>query len=219
MRTVSQLLTGLLLLVLLLAAPAARADEAREAVDALKRALRRDAPVERREAVHRISRVARRLPEARRRSAAVAIRKALPDETDAAVRAEMIRALSRLGGSTGWVPVVLAAREPRDPTTAAAARQAVLWGGGDYLEVVQRLLGEDKDPTFRADLLLLLGDRRKADAVPVVLELLAKDDHPRVLSAGVEALEAITGEALGYELDAWTAWWERSGTALWVARR
>ena len=201
----------LLLLLLLGGTGVARGDEAREATEALKRALRRGEPTERLEAVHRIGRMATRLPPARRRTATVAIRKALDGESDARVRAEMIRSLSRLGGPTGWIPVILAYREARDESTTAAARQAVLWGGGDYLEVVARLLAEDEDPTFRADLLLLLGDRRKPDAVPLVLDLLAKDDHPRVLSAGVEALEALTGEALGLELAAWQAWWATRG--------
>ncbi len=201
----------LVLALLLLPADIGRADEDREAVSQLKRALRRGEAEERLEAVHRIGRVARRLPEPRRRSAAVAIKKSLEKEADPRVRAEMVRSLSRLGGATGWIPVILAARQGGDPGVVAAARQAVLWGGGDYLDVIARLLKEDKDPTFRADLLLLLGDRRKPDAVPVVLDLLAKDDHPRVRSAGIEALEALSGKAFGYDLTPWTVWWETRG--------
>ncbi|MFV1959856.1 MAG: VWA domain-containing protein, partial [Planctomycetota bacterium] len=192
----------------LLPAPA-RADEAARVITSLKRTLRRGEASEKRALLEQVGRQARGLPAARRRSAAVVVQKAMKTERSAEVRVAMVRTLARLGGATGWVPVILAWLQGRDSGTKAVARKMVLWGGGDYLAVVRRLLREDKDPTFRAELLLLLGDRRRPDAIPLVLEAMERDRHPRVESAGAEALEALTGQALGYDLDAWKAWWSK----------
>jgi hypothetical protein len=204
----------LLLLLLLLgtAAPlAATAGEAAEdAFQALRRAVREGDPRERVLALRQVQRAARDLPPADRRRAAVDLRKVFRDEADDAVRGEMVRTLSRLGGKTGWMPVLLAHDEARDEATQGAARQAVLWGGGDYLATVEEILGEEKDPSFRARLLLLLGDRRKADAVPLLLAGLL-DPESRVVAAAAEALEAITKRAFGYDREAWAGWWEREG--------
>ncbi len=201
---------AVLLLLLFLLAPAARAaDPERQLVEDLKRALKRGEAGERVAVLERMTRAASQLEAARRRSAAVYIAKALPEEPTAEVRAAMIRTLSHLGGSTGWVPILLAWRAGgADDVVRHAARQALLWGGGDYLDVVKRLLSEDDDPTFRADLLLLLGDRRKADVVPLLLDALEKDHDLGVRSAAAEALEAVTREAKGYDVAAWRAWWD-----------
>ncbi len=196
-RALPGLLILLAPLLLATAARGARAeDDGRAAVKALRKGLREDDPSLRIAALRDIERAARRLPDARRRSAAVAVKKALPDEPVASVRGAMIRALASVGGATGWVPVILASRDARDDAVRREARQAVLWGGGDYLDVVQRLLHEDEDPTFRARLLLMLGDRRKPDAVGILLDHLDGKTHPRVRSAAAEALEAITGGGL-----------------------
>jgi len=203
------------LLVALLAGPAAtvRADEAADAAQRLRKALRKGEAKESVDALRHVGRLASTLEKTKRRSLAVVVRKALEDERDPDVKAAMIHALAQLGGTTGWVPVILAWREGHDPVTKAAARQALLWGGGDYLEVVERLWKEDEDSTFRADLMLLLGDRRRPDAVPLLLQAVAGKDL-RVRSAAAEALEAITGEAFGYDAAAWSAWWEKAGPAI-----
>jgi hypothetical protein len=88
---------------------------------------------------------------------------------------------------------------------SAAARRAVLAGRSDLLPVVEKLLREDEDASFRADLLLLLAARRRLDAVPICLAALA-DAHPRVAAAAAEALEGLSGEALGYDAAAWKRW-------------
>ena len=207
---------ALLLLVLLVAvraAPCARAaDEATQALADLKKVLRRGDAAEQVLALERVERAARVLSPSQRRSGAVTLRKALDEATDDGVKQAVIRAMARLGTSTGWVPVILASFDVRDLVIQAEARQAVLWGGGDYLDVVRRLVEEDEDPTFRARLLLLLGDRRRLDAVSVLLDALAQD-HPRVQSAAAEALEALAREAFGFDRAAWSTWWETEGKA------
>src|SRR6185503_20076631 len=77
---------------------------------------------------------------------------------------------------------------------------------GGMLAAATRLLAEDDSPTFRAEIALLLGRRRRVDAVPALLAHLA-DPHPRVAAAAAEALEAISGKPLGYDALAWKAWW------------
>ncbi len=191
-----------LLLGLLLAVPAAGAEAARERVEALKKGLRQDEPAARAAAVQEFARHAAGLPADPQRAAARALRAALGEDDSALVRAAAVTALARVGGSEAWVGVLLAAREDRDPTVRQTARFELLGGRADFLAVVAKLLREDEDPTFRAELLLLLGDRRRADALPLLVAQL-RDPHARVVTAAAEALEAITGEALGYDADAW----------------
>lgn len=216
MNRVLPLVGCLLVLVGLLvldAPPLSAADEARDALADLKKTLRRGDPQEKEKALKRVERAARSMSETQRRAAAVSVRKALPKERDENVKARMVRTLAHLGGKTGWVPVINAWLEGRDPAMKGAARQALLWGGGDYLDAVATLLKEEKDPTWRARLLLLLGDRRRPDAVPLLLTWLAAD-HARVTSGAAEALEAITGQAFGYDLAKWTAWWAANAKRL-----
>jgi len=191
-----------LLVGLGLAAPAACADAARERVEALKKGLRQQVPAARAAAAREFARHAAGLPTDMQRSAARALRAVLGDDDEADVRAAAVSALARVGGSEAWVGVLLAAREERDARVRQAARFELLGARGDFLVVVAKLLKEDEDPTFRAELLLLLGDRRRPDALPLLLAQL-RDPHPRVATAAAEALEAITGEALGYDADAW----------------
>jgi hypothetical protein len=201
---------GLALLLASGGVPDAGADDVADALLRLRRALKKGETDERVAALRHVGRLAPAMQPAKRRAAAVIIRKGLEAERDAVVRGAMMHGLAKLGGSTGWIPVVNAWLRGRDEPARKAARQSLLWGGGDYLEVVERLLKEDKDPTFRADLVLLLGDRRRPDAVPLLLAALA-DDAVRVQAAAAESLEAITGQAFGYDAGLWQAWWEKEG--------
>jgi hypothetical protein len=194
------LLAGCLCLALL--ARGGEADTARQALDALKRGLKAEAETERLAALAAFRPQAAGLPTDVQRAAARALRASLGTDEVPAVRRAAVAVLARVGGSEGWIGVLLCAREDRDPEVRRAARLELLGARGDFLEVLARLLREDEDPTFRAELLLLLGDRRKADALPLLLVGL-RDPHPRVVTAAAEALEAITGEALGYEAEAW----------------
>jgi hypothetical protein len=195
-----------------LAAPL-RADDAADLLGRLKQALKPGPTAERVATLRAVDRGAATLPFPKRRAAAKRVRDRIDGEQDDAVRAAMVHTLARLGTATGWVPVIRAWFADRDPVTKAAARQALLWGGGDYLEIVERLWKEDESPTWRADLMLLLGDRRRPDAVPLLLQALGGKER-RVQSAAAEALEAITDQAFGYDLERWTAWWEEAGPTL-----
>ncbi len=182
------------------------ADAGSAALDDLKAGLRREGAAERKAAVEEFRRHVGVLGTVQAQRAAVFLRKAFEEDSDGDVRRAIARALTRIPTATAWVPVLLAAFEDRDPAVHAEARRAVLSAGGSFLDVVKRLLAEDQDPTFRANVLLLLRDRRKADAVPILLDALK--DHPRVQAAAVEALEAITGEAFGFDRGAWATWAE-----------
>lgn len=202
------------LLVGPLAGPAA-ADVGADVLAALQRGLRDDDPEARRRAVADVGRLKGHLDEAQLRRAALDIRKAFDGEADRETRRLMVRALARMGSATSWVPVILAALGDRDPEVRTAAHLEVLGGRQALLDVVARLLDEDEDPTFRARLLLLLGDRRRHDAVPLLIARLA-DPSPRVVAAAAEALEAITDQALGYDAALWARWralWERAQEA------
>lgn len=188
--------------LLFAAGPARAGDEPRELVEALKKALKIEGTAERAHAVAEFARGAQRLSGDPQRAAARHLRQALTDEPEATVRVAIVKALARLVRAEAWVAVLLAVRDDRDATVRQAARLECLAGRTDFLDVAAKLLREDEDPTFRADLLLLLRDRRRDDELPLLLSAL-RDPHPRVATAAAEALEAVTGESLGYEPEAW----------------
>ncbi len=201
----------LLAAVVLLAigAPRARADGP---VDALTRALSNPKAEVRVEGLERAAKTANALTPEQRRREALLLRKALATEPVATVRTAAVATLAALHDDAAWVPVVQASLADRDDGVRRAASDAILVGGADLVAALAKLLHEDQDETFRAEVALLLGRRRRPDAVPVLLDALA-DAHVRVRTAAAEALEAVTGEALGYEAAAWKAWWAKSSAA------
>jgi hypothetical protein len=203
-----------LALVLGLALPAASPAAAAPAdpIETLKRGLRDDDPAARVAAAKLVARSAPALDEAERRKAALVLRRAFESDPAPAARVEEVRALAAMRDEAGWVPVIVAALSDRDPDVRAAAEREVLLGRTDALAAAAKLWKEDQDPTFRADVLLLLGRRRKRDAVPLLLDALA-DPHPRAAVAAAEALEAVSGQALGTEEAPWRAWWAREVAA------
>jgi len=141
----------------LLSSPrAARAaDPGAQVLEDFKRGLREDAVEARAAAVDRLAAGASALSEEQRRSAAKLLRKAFETDADVRLRVSEVRALAALRDEASWVPVLLAAIKDRQPEVAKAARLTLLRGREDLLDVVRKLLREDQDPTFRADLLLL----------------------------------------------------------------
>jgi hypothetical protein len=200
--SMSRILAALALSALLPAA--ARADAGSDALEALRDALRADLPEDRCEGIDRFARRVVDLSPAQAQRAAVILRKSFEEEGGAGPRGAIVRALARIPLPAAWVPVILASFGDRDESVRREARRAVLSARSGFLAVVERLLTEDEDPTFRANLLLVLRDRRRADAVPLLLAAL--EDHPRVAAAAAEALEAITGETFGLDADAWKRW-------------
>ena len=193
----------------LLCAPSRAARAEGDPLEALRRGIKAARPEARAEAARGFAPVARGLSEEDRHRAALALREAARQEADPAARLEELRALAALDDPTGWVPVLSAAVADRVAAVREGAERAVLLARASVLPVVSKLLKEDEDPTFRAGLLLLLGRRRRADAVPVLLDA-PLDPHPRAAAAAAEALEAVTGEALGYDPAAWRAWWAKA---------
>jgi hypothetical protein len=191
--------------------PAAAAPPA-DPVEALRRGLRDDDPAARALAARVAAKTAPALSADERRRVALVLRKAFEADPAPEARLEQVRALAAMRDEAGWVPVIVAALSDRDPAVRAAGEREVLLGRADALAAAEKLWKEDQDPTFRADVLLLLGRRRRRDAVPLLLEGLS-DPHPRAATAAAEALEAVTGEALGPEAGPWRAWWGRQAAA------
>ncbi len=172
----------------------------------LEKALKADEAARRASAVAEAGRVGGAAPVDERRRLTLVLRKVLEGDPDGDVRLAAVTALARLGDEAAWVPVLVAAVAAKDERVRAAAVTAVLTGRGDVVPVARKLLHEDQDPTFRAEVALLLGRRRRVDAVPALLDGLA-DKHPRVVTAAAEALEAVSGQALGYDARPWADWW------------
>jgi len=185
----------------------------RELLERLREGLKGDSREACLEAVRDVGRLGAHLDETEARSAAVLLRKAFAGQEDPETRRLMIRALARLKSTHAWVQVLLTSQSDRDPAVQRAARIELLGGGSDFLEVAARLLEEEKSEAFRGEILLVLGDRRRYDAVPLLIGALA-DRSGIVAGAAAEALEAITGEALGYDAARWKRW-----HATWLAER
>ena len=200
------LLAVLLLLGTLPASEARAADQGKQLLTNLKRALKKGDEEARSQAVNDVGRMNGQLNDSQAKVAAMALRTALEQESSQAVRRLMIRALARFKNTHAWLPVIWASCEDRDPVIRDQARQELLSGGGDFLDVMKRLMAEETSQAFRADLLLILRDRRRPDAIPLLLDSL-EDKSPIVRSAAAEALEAITGQAYGYEAEPWRRWY------------
>ena len=208
---------ALCLLVLLGARPVGAetaAKAAKAAVSNLKRVLKKDDVEARKLAVNEVGRLSGHLNRSQQLAAAKVLRKGLEQtEDDGEVRRLMIRALARMEHEHAWIPVILASQDDRDPKVKAQARTEVLSGGADELKAFTKILANETSAAFKAELLLILRDRRKADAVPIILKELAGKD-PIVKSAAAEAMEAISGQAHGYNVNLWKAWHKR-----WLANR
>jgi HEAT repeat protein len=174
-------------------------------VEALKRGLASPEADQRIAALRHVARAARDLTPEQRRQEVLLLRRAFAAEPSSLVRVETVGAFAALADDAAWVPVVQASLADRDDAVRSAATTALLVCGADGVDALGRLLREDDDPTFRAEVALLLGRRRRGDALPVLLAAL-RDPHPRVATAAAEALEAVTGEALGPDPAAWDAW-------------
>ena len=183
-------------------APAHAADTGKQLLTTLKRALKSDDEAVRSKAVIDVGRLNGHLNDNQAMVAAKALRDALDSDSSQAVRRLMIRALARFKNTHAWVPVILASQEDRDPVIKDQARQELLSGGSDFLRMMVKLLKEETSQAFRADLLLILRDRRKPDAVPLLLDALG-DKNPIVRSAAAEALEAISRQGFGYNEKIW----------------
>lgn len=197
-----------LVLVLWLAAPGAgvahAGEEGRQALEALGRGLRSEVAAARLSALEAFRPLPGALSADQQRKAARVLRGALRDEHEEAVRCALVSALARVGGPEAWTGLLLAACEEGEGACPVLARTEVARAPTGLVQVAQRLLREDRDPTFRAVLLLRLCDRRRADVLAPLLAAL-DDPHPRVRTAAAEALEQVTGQALGYEPGAWRA--------------
>jgi HEAT repeat protein len=206
---VRQAILGAVIAVASLVGPVTAPAHAAESVsESLKHSLKDAKPEARVSAVEEVARTAGAAPADERRRVALILRKTLEADPAPTVRVAAVHALSRLDDEAAWVPVLVAAISSRDDAVRAAAVEAVLTAKSDVVPVARKLLHEDSDPTFRAETALLLGRRRRLDAAPALLDALA-DLHPRVSTAAAEALEAISGEAHGWDPVAWKAWWER----------
>jgi HEAT repeat protein len=205
-RLAARAAVAVLAVLVVARAPALAADDP---LDPWRKGLKAPAPEARAEAAKLVARAARGLSADDRKRAALLLRDALKGEPEDATRAEVVRALAALDDPTAWIAVLVAAAGDRGEAARAEAARAVLLARGGMLAAADRLRREDDDPTFRATLYLLLGRRRRPDAVPLLLEALA-DPHPRAATAAAEALEAISGQALGYGPVAWREWWAKA---------
>ena len=207
-RSLRRVSLVVLLGLLLLPMTTAAADPGREALSELKRALKRGDVEARKKAVNDIGRLSGHLDRTQSMDAAKTLRKALDTEESGEVRRLMVRALARFKLTHAWLPVIWASQSDRDPDVRDQARQEVLSGGADYLEVMAKILKEETSAAFRAELLLILRDRRRPDAIALLIEHL--EDRSRIVrAAAAEALEAISDQALGYDVKRWKAWHAR----------
>ncbi len=185
------------------------ADVGGDVVTNLKKAFRKGTPVEQRiKAVNDVGALRGHLNKRQKNEAYRTIRKQFKKGEESAVRRVMVKALARLGLENALIEVIKASKKDPDAEVRKAARMAILAGRTVFLDTLKLLYEQDENAAFRAELMLLLRDRRKPDAVPFLLSAF-DDKEPMVAAAVAEALEAISGEAHGYDAAAWKAWHAR----------
>ncbi len=201
------------LLALALGVPAVvQADVGGDVVTNLKKALKKGTTEEQVKAVNDVGALRGHLNTRQTNESYRTIRKALPD-VESEVRRVMVKALARLRNKNALILVINTSKNDPDVKVRKAARMAILAGRTVFLDTLKVLYEEDENAAFRAELLLLLRDRRKPDAIPFLLTTFG-DKEPMVISAAAEALEAITGAYHGYNAGAWKAWHTK-----WLAER
>lgn len=202
-----------LALTLFWAAPAASADTGQDLIRRLKQGLIAKEPVARQRIAVDVGRFSGHLDDKQKKRAAALLNKAFAREQHIETRRVFVRAMARLRHQSAWIPVLNAALGEGDDPVRATARLEVFRGGADLLDVAFRLIDQETSASYRAQLVLLLGDRRRRDAVPRLLPLL-RDKQGIMVAAVAEALEALTGEAHGYDPERWI-----SAHEAWMAAR
>jgi HEAT repeat protein len=143
----------------------------------------------------------------------------LPFAENEKVVAEVETALAVLAPRNGKpAPALLRALNDPAPSRRAAAAIALCRVGGENQYAAVRALLKDPKPTVRLRAALALADSHSADAVPVIIDLLAdlpleQRKHAEEFLTNLAGEWAITGpagnDATSRRLrrDAWAAWW------------
>jgi HEAT repeat protein len=151
-----------------------------------------------------------------------------PSAEDESVAEEVRTSLAGLAILDGKVdPLLVKALGDASPARRAAAGVALARSGGDDLRAAVKKLLEDSDLTVRMRVGLALLVQKDKDAVPALIDLLAKlprdeiwpieevlyrvaQDKPPAFNAGDE-------ESKKYR-DAWAAWWKANGEKIDLAK-
>ena len=184
------------LLTLLLAAPTAAADTGQDLIRRLKQGLGAKEPVARQRIALDVGRFSGHLDDKQKKRAAALLNKAFTREQHIETRRVFVRAMARLRHQSAWIPVLNAALGEGDDPVRATARLEVFRGGVDLLEVAFKLIDQETSASYRAQLVLLLGDRRRRDAVPRLLPLLR--DKQGIVVAAVSVVFAGQRAAVGF---------------------
>jgi len=121
------------------------------------------------------------------------------------IRAEVIRALGKMGGDAARDTVVIATEDKDPRVRQAAVEEAGKLGGEGVVEYVIRRL-EDEEWPVRAAAVRALAELESREAVgPLILAL--GRERGRLRDDCVETLERLTGQTFGDSVRAWRDWW------------
>lgn len=131
-------------------------------------------------------------------------------DEDPAVRLEAIRQVGALGsGVDEVVPILIdALHDERSRIQEAAADELIDIGpaAADAVPALIEMLTGESPIIAAVEALGAIGPAA-TDAIPVLVEVLENGGFYH-RSRVVEALEAITGQSLGEDVDSWQRWWE-----------
>jgi len=192
-----------LVLALAVAAPAARAGLAAD----VGKALREKESAQRVASLAAASGAVAGADRAERDRAAAAVEKALVTEIDPAVRVAAVDLLRALRTERALDRVVAAAVDPVEAVREHLKTLLRERADPALFQAVVRALEEDASWRMRAAMAQLLLGASRRSSLPPLVEALA-DPHPAVVAAAAEALERLTGQALGADAAAWRRYFE-----------
>lgn len=133
----------------------------------------------------------------------------LKEEKDPLIRRQVLRTLGVMNAPTARDLLKRGMQDPDPDVRIACCESWAHSGAAESVDMLTQAVTQDADPDVRlaaARCLGGVGDRRAVAALGVLLE----DPNPAMQHRAVTALETITGERLGNDVNAWLAY-VRSG--------
>jgi HEAT repeat protein len=142
------------------------------------------------------------LPEDERQRLAAEIIEVFAEEPSAAMRAELVRTLAYLPGSTAQAGLGAALTDADADVRVAVCQGLGRMRSGESLALLAKTVESDEELDVRIAAVRSLGSYEDAAALPS-LGIALEDANPAVQKAAIESLAATTGRDYGNSVPAW----------------
>lgn len=126
----------------------------------------------------------------------------LPNETNPALRVEMVRALGALATPTAETALQVALADSDKRVRVAAVEAWSYRSSPQSVAVLSRVTVEETDVDVRLAAVRALGDMGRPEAASALVAVL-EENNPAVQHRAVESLQAISGRDYGADKEAW----------------